>query len=183
MATAVGADMLGAVSEFVRFTLFTDEPNRKGKTMQEQFTALNNEMIAFVERCPAALWRTPCADDGRTVAVVAHHIALSHELVMQLVQLVAEGQPLPALSTEMFDAANAQHAQQAANCTQAEVITLLREKGQSAATALRQLTAEQMARTAHIAFANATMRAQDVVEHMLIGHAQLHFANMQATSE
>lgn len=150
--------------------------------MQTQFTALNNEIIAFVERCPDPLWRTPCANDGRTVAVVAHHIASSHEPVMQLVQLVAAAQPLPALSYEMFDAMNAQHAQRAAHCTQAEVITLLREKGQAVATALNQLTAEQLARTAHIAFANATMRTQDVVEQILIGHARMHFANLQATS-
>ncbi|MCB0085933.1 MAG: DinB family protein [Caldilineaceae bacterium] len=150
--------------------------------MQTQFTALNDEIIAFVERCPNTLWRTPCTNDGRTVAVVAHHIASSHELVMQLVQLVAEGQPLPALSAEIFDAANAQHAQHAANCTQPEVVALLQEKGQAVATALRELTAEQLARTAHIAFADATMRAQDVVEQILIGHARMHFANLQATS-
>lgn len=71
--------------------------------MQIQFTALNNEIIAFVERCPAALWRTPCANDGRTVAVVAHHIASSHEPVLQLVQMVANAQPLPTLSYDMFD--------------------------------------------------------------------------------
>jgi hypothetical protein len=150
--------------------------------MQDQFTALNHEIIAFVERCPATLWRTPCANDGRTVAVVAHHIAASHEPVMQLVQLVADGQPLPALSYEMFDAMNAQHAQQAANCTQQEVSALLREKGQSVATALSQLHPEQLTRAAHISFANATMRAQDVVEQILVGHARHHFANMQATS-
>lgn len=150
--------------------------------MQDQFTDLNNEIIAFVERCPATLWRTPCANDSRTVAVVAHHIAASHEPVMQLVQLVADGQPLPALSYELFDAANAQHAQQAANCTQPEVIALLREKGQAVATTLRQLHPDQLARAAHISFANATMRAQDVIEQILIGHAQMHFANIQATS-
>jgi hypothetical protein len=114
--------------------------------------------------------------------VVAHHIAASHEPVLQLVQMVAAGQPLPALSYEMFDAANAQHAQQAAHCTQPEVIALLQEKGQAVATALSQLTPEQLARAAHISFANATMRAQDVIEQILIGHARMHFANMQATS-
>ncbi len=150
--------------------------------MQTQFAALNNEIIAFVERCPATLWRTPCTNDGRTVAVVAHHIASSHEPVMQLVQMVASAQPLPALSYEMFDAANAHHAQHAAHCTQPEVIALLQEKGQAVATALNQLTAEQLARAAHISFANVTMRAQDVVEQILIGHARMHFANLQATS-
>lgn len=83
--------------------------------MQKHFTALNHEIIAFVECCPDPLWRTPCANDGRTVAVVAHHIASSHEPVMQLVQMVANTQPIPTLSYAMFDAANAQHAQQAAN--------------------------------------------------------------------
>ena len=150
--------------------------------MQTQFTALNNEIIAFVEHCPASLWRTPCANDGRTVAVVAHHIASSHEPVMQLVQLVADGQPLPPLSYELFDAMNAQQAQQAADCTPQAVSALLQEKGQSVATALRQLHPEQLARTAHITFANATMRAHDVIEQILIGHARHHFANMQATS-
>jgi Mycothiol maleylpyruvate isomerase N-terminal domain len=169
--------MLGSVSKFVRFTV-----KQKGRTMQTQFTALNNEIIAFIERCPATLWRQPCANDGRTVAVVAHHIAASHEPVMQLVQMVADAQPLPALSYAMFDAANAHHAQQAANCTQSEVIDLLREKGQSVATALSQLNAEQLARAAHISFINATMRAQDVVEQILIAHARMHFTNIQATS-
>ncbi|MCB0099673.1 MAG: maleylpyruvate isomerase N-terminal domain-containing protein, partial [Caldilineaceae bacterium] len=149
--------------------------------MQTQFTALNDEIIAFVERCPDTLWRASCANDGRTVAVVAHHIASSHEPVLQLAQMVANAQPLPPLSHELFDAANAEHAQQAAHCTQAEVSALLREKGQTVVTALHQLTAEQLARTAHIAFVNATMRAQDVIEQILIGHARLHFANMQAT--
>lgn len=151
--------------------------------MQEQFTALNQEIIAFVERCPATLWRTPCANDGRTVAVVAHHIAASHEPVMQLAQMVADGQPLPTLSYEMFDAMNAQHAQGAADCTQQEVIALLQEKGQAVAMALGQLHPDQLARTAHITFANATMRAEDVIEHVLLGHARMHFANMQATRE
>lgn len=150
--------------------------------MQTQFAALNNEIIAFVERCPATLWHTPCANDGRTVAVVAHHIASSHEPVMQLVQMVADGQSLPTLSYEMFDAANAHHAQQAAHCTQKEVIALLREKGQAVATALSQLNTEQLARSAQLSFANATMRAQDMIEHILIGHAHMHFTNMQATS-
>lgn len=149
--------------------------------MQNQFTALNNEIIAFVERCPDSLWHTPCANDGRTVAVVAHHIASSHEPVMQLVQMVADAQPLPTLSYEMFDATNAQHAQQSANCTQLEVVELLREKGEFVTTAMGQLHAKQLARTAHISFADATMRAQDVIEQILIGHARMHFANMQAT--
>lgn len=151
--------------------------------MQTQFTALNHEIIAFVERCPATLWRTPCAGHWRTVAVVAHHIAASHEPVLQLVQMVAAGQPLLTLSSAMFDAANAEHAQQAAHCTQSEVIALLREKGQSVAMALSHLIPEQLARAAHIAFANATMRAQDVIEQILIGHARMHFTNMQATSK
>ncbi len=169
--------MLGSVRKLSRFIV-----KQKGRRMQDQFTALNNEIIAFVERCPATLWRTRCANDGRTVAVVAHHIAASHEPVMQLVQLVADGQPLPTLSYELFDAMNAQHAQGAANCTQPDVIALLRDKGQSVATALRQLHPDQLARTAHISFANATMRAQDVIDQILIGHARHHFANMQATS-
>jgi hypothetical protein len=156
--------------------------NQQAKALANQFDALNREVMAFVESCPAALWREPCPNDGRPVAVVAHHIAASHGALAQFVALVAQEQPLPALTMEMLDQANATHAEQFANVTQAEVLELLRSNGNAALATVNELTDEQLARSAYISLFAANMNTQQMIENILIGHASSHLANLQATT-
>ncbi len=156
--------------------------NQPASALTEQFATLNQNIITFVERCPDRLWRSNCANDGRSVAVVAHHIANSHEPIAQLAMLIATGQPIPALSYAMFDHANAQHAIESADCTQNEVSMLLHDKGTNVATLLSKLTPDQLVQSGFITWANATMSVQEVIEHILIAHALAHFATVEATA-
>lgn len=154
---------------------------QRSTALAEQFAILNREVIMFVEQCPTTLWQQPCHNDGRSVALVAHHIAASHAMLAGLVGLLAHGQPLPSITKEMLDQANAQHAQQFAHCTQAEVLDLLHTNGATAMTQVQQLTDEALARSAYIPLFAANMNTQQVIEHVLIGHASSHLADLRAT--
>src|SRR5262249_31189539 len=112
------------------------------------FEQANDALIAAVESCSDAEWRATCPAEGWTVGVAAHHVALSYPPISGLVLSIANGTPPFPLTQEMLDANNAKHAADAANCTPAETLDLLRRNGQAAVDALRGLRDEQLDRTA-----------------------------------
>lgn len=155
--------------------------NRRAQTLADNFVEINSSIIAFVEGCSDAEWHTPCLDDGRTVGVIAHHIASSHTPIESLITMVATGAPIPEITMEMLHAGNAQHAAEHARCTQVEVLALLRHNGADAAETVRALDDAQLARSAYIGLFDATMSTGQVVENVLIGHAHGHFAKITST--
>lgn len=154
---------------------------QRAEALATQFATLNREVITFVEQCPTDLWQQFCYNDHRSMAVVAHHIATSHAMLAGLVGLIAQGQPLPPITMELLDQANAQHAQQFTHCTQTEVAALLRANGAAAATQVNQLSDQQLDRSTYIALFGADMNTQQVIEQVLIGHASSHLADLRAT--
>ena len=153
--------------------------NSTAQALAEQFAMLNRNIIAWVEGCPDALWQRDCGDDTRTAGVVAHHIASSYLPISQLAGLVANGQPLPTLTEEMFHQGNAQHVATFAGCTQTQVRDLLVANGETAITMISQLSQDQLAREAHFSLFGATVSTQTLIENMLIGHASNHFTSIQ----
>ena len=120
----------------------------------------------------------PARMDGRTVGVVAHHVASGHATIGGLVQGFAAGMPAPGITPEMIDGRNAEHAQQYANCSKQETAELLDRNGAAATAIVRRLTDEQLARTGTIFGSDWT--TEQVVERILIGHPQGHLAAIRA---
>lgn len=149
-----------------------------GESLAQRFEQTNNDVIQAVEQCSDSKWQAKTAPEGWPVAVTAHHIAGSHEVIGGLVQAIANGQPLPPLTPEMLDQMNAQHAQQFANCSKPETISMLREGGAKAVSALRGLSDEQLQRSAP--FMGQTFTAQQMAENVLIGHPQMHGQSIRA---
>ncbi len=152
---------------------------QQAEVLAHQFDAVNHEVMAWVEKCPADQWQQTCPNDGRAAGVVAHHIAASHGVLAHFVTLIAQAQPLPELTPAALDQANAHHAEQFTHVTQAEVLELLRTSGAATVATVSQLTDEQLAQSAYLSLFGATMSAQQVIEHILIGHAHSHLANLQ----
>jgi hypothetical protein len=101
---------------------------------------------------------------------------------MGLAQLVADGKDVPALTMEVFDAANAQHARDFAEVSREETLELLRRDGAAVVSALRALSDEQLDRSAPMAFAGGqSWSAADVIERILIGHPTEHGASIKST--
>jgi uncharacterized damage-inducible protein DinB len=155
--------------------------SERAAALATAFENANNELIAAVEACPDEQWRQTCSEEGWSVAVTSHHVGIGHQPIAGFIQMMANGQPIPPVTMEMFDAANAQHAQEHANCTKAETLELLRTGGQAAAEMLRGLTDEQLDRSQPMAFAGGqSWSAADMIERVLIGHPVQHGASVKA---
>lgn len=155
--------------------------SERAATLATAFENANNELIAAVEACSDEQWRQTCSAEGWSVAVTSHHVAKSHQAIAGFIEMIANGQPIPPVTMEMFDAANAQHAHEHANCTKAETLELLRTGGKAAADAVRGLTDEQLDRSQPMAFAGGqSWSAADVIERVLIDHPVQHGASVRA---
>src|SRR5438874_3198082 len=113
----------------------------RAEQLATQLEAVNADVIATVEGCPDAQWRTAkTGPEGWPVNVVAHHVGDGHGGISGLVQMIASGQQPPPLTMEMINQGNAKHAQDFANCDKAEALRLLREGGAAAVAAVRGLS-------------------------------------------
>jgi hypothetical protein len=155
--------------------------SERAADLAAKLDSANAAVIAALESCSTEQLGKTCEGEGWPVTVAAHHIAVSHTGIAGLVQLIANGQPLPAITMEMIDAGNAQHAQEFANVSREETLAMLRKEGQAAVEMVRGLTDEQLDRTAPMAFAGgAEWSAAEVIERVLIGHPEMHGASINA---
>jgi hypothetical protein len=157
--------------------------SERAAALAAAFESANNAVIEAVERCSADQWKATCQEEGWPVAVAAHHVAASHTSVFGLVQLVANGQEVPAVTMEMIDAANAEHAREFANVTREETLNALRSEGATITSTLRGYSDDQLDRTAPMAFAGGQpWSANDLIERILIGHPIQHGASIKAAT-
>ena len=155
----------------------------RAEDLAMRFEQANVDVIAAVEACTEEQWRKQCAGEGWGIGVVAHHIAGAYPTIAGIAQGIATGQELPSITMEMIDHGNAQHANEFANCTKAEVLELLRSNGASAAGAVQGMSEAQLDKAAPLGpLGPDPVSAQQVIENILIGHAQGHLQSIQATT-
>lgn len=146
-----------------------------------RFEALNTEVIDAVTACPGEQWRLSCANDERSVAVLAHHIALVNGGFARMVERLASGETYtPNTSMEEIHQINAQHARDYAGVDRDEVLDLLRSSGESVVTQLRRINDERFDADAGVFGGNPLTVAQ-VVEYVVIGHTAEHLDSISAT--
>ena len=153
---------------------------QRSQALAEQFEQANRQMIAAIEHCSEAQWKTKTSGEQWSVGVVAHHVAQGHEAVAGLVRMTANGQPLPPMTMDTIHQMNAEHAKQYANATKDETLALLRKNAAAAASTVRGLSDEQLDRSAPL-LGGPPMTAQQMVERVLIGHVKEHHGSIQAT--
>ena len=151
--------------------------SERAQDLAHQLEQANQALVATIEGLSDAQWRAKTPGDGRTVGVVAHHVASSHKSVAGLVGAIAHGQKVPNITMEMIHEGNAAHAAQFANATKAETLALLRQNGAAAVATVRALGDAELERT--VAFPMGTMTAAQVVERVLIGHANDHHGTIR----
>ena len=149
----------------------------RAQSLAHQLEQANHSLIATIEGLSDAQWHAKTPGDGRSVGVVAHHVATSHKSVAGLVGAIAHGQKVPNITMEMIHQGNAAHASQFANCTKAETLALLRQNGAAAVAAVRGLGDTELDRT--VTFPMGMLTAAQVVEKVLIGHAQDHHGTIR----
>lgn len=149
--------------------------------LAQTFAATNDAVSAAVRECGEGGWSRPCRDEGRTVGVVAYHIAAGHALAWALVAASVAGDRLPPqVGRDAAHAAdlNRHQATAQADCTRADVLALLRSNGETVLTGLRGLCADDLARVPIFA---PRMTTRALIERVVIGHAQGHLRSIVAT--
>jgi uncharacterized damage-inducible protein DinB len=151
--------------------------SERARHLAQQFEQANHALIATVDRLSDDQWRAKTPGDGRSVGVVAHHVAEGHKGIAGLAGAIAHGQPVPPLTMDMIHQGNATHAVQHAHCTKAETLALLRQNGAAAAATVRGLGEAELDRAATLPL--GTMSASQVIERILIGHVHDHHGSIQ----
>ncbi len=155
--------------------------NTRADEFAAQFEAVNDEIMATVTGCTDEQWRQPCASEGWSLGVVAHHIAVVHRDFIGLVEALAAGETRsPGSSMEAVHRSNAQHARDYAAVGKPETLDALRTHGAAITQLLHSLGDEQLDRTAGV-FGERELSVAQVVEWIVIGHAGEHLASIRAT--
>ena len=153
----------------------------RAETLANRLDQANDETIAAVGACSDDQWGKTCADEGWTVAVTAHHIASGYAPMTGLIQALASGADLPALTMEQIDQSNAGNATKFANVSQQETGDLLKTGGAAAVAAIRGLNDEQLDRSSVVLQGAPEMTTEQVVESVVIGSTTGHLASIKKT--
>jgi hypothetical protein len=115
-----------------------------------EFEAAQNDFIKLISSLTDADWRmvgknypkrTNDEDEGRTVAVIAHHVAVDGPWLISRIQATLAGRQLQAPDKKQL---NAEHATDHASTTREEVLRILRETKPTIAAAVRAIPEDQL---------------------------------------
>ena len=151
--------------------------SERAQTLAQQLEQANHDLIKTIEGLSDTQWHVKTPGDGRSVGVVAHHVAESHKAVAGLANAVAHGKAVPTITMDMIHQGNAAHAAQHAHCTKAETLALLRQNGAAAVAAVRAFGDAELDRT--VTFPMGTLSVAQVVEKVMTGHAQDHHGTIR----
>ncbi len=161
------------------------EPDSRSAHLAAQFEAAQDGLVRLVESLTDDQWRLVGKnypqrindeDEGRTVGVIAHHVATSAPWIMGRIQSMLDGKPpAPADIGEL----NTRHAAENTDVTREEVLQVLRESGPRLAAAVRAIPDDQLDQS-HDTPAGPMSIAQRV-ERVLIGHLQMHQGSIETT--
>jgi hypothetical protein len=139
------------------------------------------ELAAFAEGLSETEWQLPVsASDKRPVGVIVHHVASMYPIEMNVVQVVASGQPVTDVTWEAVADINAKHALDQTKVTKQAAVELLRQNSSEAAAAVRNLSDKELDRAAPFSLSfGAPMTAQFVIEDHPLRHAWHHLARIR----
>lgn len=153
----------------------------RGESLAKQFEAKAQDVTAAIERLTDADWKKVTTAEKWTVGVVAHHIASSHQGLSGIVKMLAEGKPGPSIQMDMIHAGNAKHAQEFANVTKAETLTLHRSNAAAAAALLRGIGDAEFDRSGVVLNGMPPMSAAQLAGGLLCSHMEEHLGSIKAT--
>ncbi len=154
--------------------------SQRAQALAERVAREHRELIAFVQALPEAEWRADCPNDRRTVNVVVHHVASMLPLELDLVKVLASGQPISGVTLDAVNDINAEHARAHASCGKQETLDLLRQNSELVVNAIRGLSDVELDRAAPVSLHwGAPLTAQYFIEDHPLSHAYEHLANIR----
>ncbi len=151
----------------------------RANALAKQFEEASQAMTDALGRLGDADWRKTTSAEKWTVGVLAHHVALGHAAIANLIKTVVAGQSVPNLTMAMIDEQNAKHAREHAKCTKAETLELHKKNAATAAGIVRGLSDAELDRSGSVLAGMPPMTAQQAVERILINHVKEHLGSIR----
>src|SRR5260221_4549353 len=168
------------------FWCMSETSTSRSESLADQFETTLVTFTGVVQSLTSEQWRmrgrnTPGMrindeDEARPLGVIAHHVAVNLNVIMGRIQLAIRDQPTPPVD---FKQINARHANEYADTTKADVLTLLRSSGEQIAKDLRSISDEKLDVAKELP--SGKMTVQQRIERVLIGHIQGHQGSIEST--
>jgi hypothetical protein len=154
--------------------------SKRAEALADRMAHGHQELATLGESLSPAEWQTYCADEERTVGVLIHHVASMLPAELDLVKVLASGQPITGVNRDSVDEMNLRHAQEHRDCSQQETLDLLRRNSGLVVGAIRELSDEELDRAAPVPLhADARLTTQYFIEDHPLGHAYHHLAGIR----
>jgi hypothetical protein len=161
------------------------EPRRmttpRAEVLAERLEVGARALAALASSLTDAEWQTRLPGDGRKIGVVVHHVATMYPLEIQLAQVLAGGNPVTGVTSDVVNEINAAHAKEHDGVSQEAALDLLLGNSDVAAAAIRLLSEEQLDRAAPVSlYSDATLTCQFMLEDHAVRHSYHHLARVRA---
>jgi len=155
----------------------------KSDGLATRFETKVREATDVLDRLTDADWRKTTRAENWTVGVTVHHLASAYEAVPGIVTTIASGGSRGPFTRAMLDELNARHAKEHAACTKRETLALLCRTAASAASLVRGLGDDQLAKSGIVFDDAPPMTAEQLITRALIEHTDEHLRSIRETVE
>ena len=160
------------------------EAKTRAAKFADDFVAAQDELVRLVESIRPDQWRlvgknfpdrSNNEDEGRSVGVIAHHVADSEQFIIDRIYQMLEGKTLTRVD---FHDVNARHAANHADVTHEEVLALLRANRASIEPRVRAIPDDALDAVHDTPAGPATIAQR--LDRVLIGHLKVHQGSIEA---
>jgi hypothetical protein len=153
----------------------------RARILADRFEQAVAEFVLVVEGLTRAQWQTLCPNEERSVGVLARHVAFGIPFEMDVFREIAAGQQPATITRAELAEMNARDAETWSDTAKDETLALLRSNAVAAATEVRQLTDEQLARSGkYIEEIPTEWTVEQWLERVLTGHVDGHLQSIRA---
>jgi hypothetical protein len=157
--------------------------SERAEVLAERIARGHRELVDFANTLSEADWRTDCPNEHRTVGVLIHHVASALPAELDLVKILASGQPITGVTIEKVDQMNAQHAQEHLHSSRQETLDLLQHNSALVVDAVRELSDAELDRAAPVSLHwDAPLTTQYFIEEHPLSHAYHHLVSIRAAT-
>ena len=151
----------------------------RAQELATRFDQVSREFITTIEGLEPDQLQARCAGEQCTVAALGAHVAKVHSLVGDWIQTLASDQPLPAVTMDMIDRANATQFAEDAAVPKAELLEMLRQNGAQASRLVRGLSDAELDRRQHFSLFGGEVTTEGLVKNVLLGDIEGHLASVR----
>ena len=148
----------------------------RANALADQFEKANSEFVSMLEGLSDEQWQTNLDGEGWPIGVGACHVAEHYNNLALLVDVAANGKPIPdwaPKSSGDLDKLNAEIAARNAGHGKDEALGMLRSNAGRVVSQLKSLSDEQLDRQSVLPM-GGQFSVEQIAHMMLIGHIGMH---------